>query len=179
MLKERRDLGSLLIEAIRKVRLQPPNRSQRGQEDVEDLRQEVLAKVLKQPERVINRAEGEVVVYLGKVSRSVEADRRKFHSRSKRNPGRDVFSGAFEREPPGDFTTPSRKAMREEHRLLVLEAIRALPDRERTAVLLRHFENLPLAAAAERMGVTPAEFSSHLLRATETLQAELAALKGD
>jgi len=54
-------------------------------------------------------------------------------------------------------------------------AIERLPPRQRTAILLFHFQDLPQRAAAEIMGISEAAFESMLARARRQLKRWLAA----
>ena len=57
----------------------------------------------------------------------------------------------------------------------VWEAVRALPDRQRTAVALRYVLDLPEAEVAALMGITRGAASSYLTAARRTLAVALAA----
>jgi len=52
----------------------------------------------------------------------------------------------------------------------VLAALRRLPGRQREALVLRYYANLPEAAAADAMGVTRAAFRGHAARAMIALR---------
>jgi RNA polymerase sigma-70 factor, ECF subfamily len=58
-------------------------------------------------------------------------------------------------------------------------AIHALPERQRLALTLIHFEQLPQALAADVMGVTLDAFESLLARARRALKEQLAADKSE
>ena len=58
--------------------------------------------------------------------------------------------------------------------LAVLEAVRALPARQREAVVLRYYEDLPEAAIARAMGCTVGTVKSQLAKARRTLAEALA-----
>ncbi|MEV7177319.1 SigE family RNA polymerase sigma factor [Kitasatospora sp. NPDC093679] len=53
-------------------------------------------------------------------------------------------------------------------------ALRALPPRQRAAVVLRYWADLPVSAVAEEMGCTLATAKTHLGRAMTTLRRDLA-----
>ena len=55
----------------------------------------------------------------------------------------------------------------------VLAALRRLPGRQREALVLRYYANLPEAAAADAMGVTRAAFRGHATRAMVALRHRL------
>lgn len=68
---------------------------------------------------------------------------------------------------------PERVLRGLEHRRRVLEAVRALPEPQRTAIYLRYYESLPLAELARRTGVVPETARSRLQRGHELLRARL------
>ncbi|GAA4862148.1 SigE family RNA polymerase sigma factor [Kitasatospora terrestris] len=53
-------------------------------------------------------------------------------------------------------------------------ALRRLPPRQRTAVVLRYYADLPTGLVAEEMGCSPATAKTHLARAMKALRQELA-----
>ncbi|MER5348723.1 SigE family RNA polymerase sigma factor [Kitasatospora sp. NPDC002551] len=56
-------------------------------------------------------------------------------------------------------------------------ALRALPPRQRTAVVLRYYADLSVAQVAEELGCSAATAKTHLARAMRTLRQELAPVK--
>jgi len=58
--------------------------------------------------------------------------------------------------------------------MAVLEAVRALPARQREAVVLRYYEDLPEAAIARAMGCTVGTVKSQLAKARRALAEALA-----
>jgi RNA polymerase sigma-70 factor, ECF subfamily len=61
--------------------------------------------------------------------------------------------------------TPEQAVLRSEHRAYLEEALTALTDRERTALLLRDVEDLPAELVAEQMGCSKATVRSHIANA--------------
>jgi RNA polymerase sigma-70 factor (ECF subfamily) len=61
----------------------------------------------------------------------------------------------------------------------VRDAVERLPHRQRTAILLFHFQELPQSEAARVMGITESAFESLLARARRQMRHWLAALGGD
>ncbi|MFD4910333.1 MULTISPECIES: SigE family RNA polymerase sigma factor [Kitasatospora] len=53
-------------------------------------------------------------------------------------------------------------------------ALRSLPPRQRAAVVLRYYTDLPVARVAEELGCSPATARTHLARATRALRERLA-----
>lgn len=64
-------------------------------------------------------------------------------------------------------------AVRTDERVRVLSAIDALPRRQREAVVLRYYEDLPVTEIARTLGTTASAISSALTRALDTLTATL------
>ena len=56
----------------------------------------------------------------------------------------------------------------------VTDAVTALPPPQRVAIVLRHFEGLPLAEIADITGSTVPAVRSHLFRGRRTLSKTLA-----
>ena len=63
--------------------------------------------------------------------------------------------------------------MRTAERQTVLAAIDALPQRQREAVVLRYYEDLPVTEIAQMLATTPSAISSALTRALDTLATTL------
>lgn len=57
--------------------------------------------------------------------------------------------------------------------LTLLAAVNRLPDRQRTAISLRYFADLPVDAVAEAMGVSGGAVKTHLHRGLERLRTLL------
>jgi RNA polymerase sigma factor (sigma-70 family) len=64
-------------------------------------------------------------------------------------------------------------AVRTAERVRVLAAIDALPRRQREAVVLRYYEDLPVTEIARVLDTTPSAISSALTRALDTLATTL------
>ena len=60
----------------------------------------------------------------------------------------------------------------EEHRV-VLQAVRALPTRQRDCVTLRYFEELGIDGIATTLGLSPNSVKTHLRRGMATLESRL------
>ncbi|MFD0278647.1 SigE family RNA polymerase sigma factor [Kitasatospora sp. NPDC127111] len=56
-------------------------------------------------------------------------------------------------------------------------ALRGLPPRQRAAVVLRYYADLPVAQVAEELGCSVATAKTHLARAMRTLRQELAPVR--
>jgi RNA polymerase sigma-70 factor (ECF subfamily) len=67
-------------------------------------------------------------------------------------------------------TSPSDRAVRSEELKRLEEALEALPQHQREAVLLRHIAGLTLEQVGERLGCTPAATAGLLYRGRQRLQ---------
>ncbi len=70
-------------------------------------------------------------------------------------------------------SSPSQKAERHERALQLAEALTQLPDAQRDAVVLRHFQGLPIAEIAEQLGCTTAAVTGLLQRGLKNLRKSL------
>ena len=71
---------------------------------------------------------------------------------------------------PGSTTSPSRRVMREEAALAMLDALAQLPENQAEAVRLRYMEGLSLAEICERMGKTEMAAAGLLKRGLRKLR---------
>ena len=72
--------------------------------------------------------------------------------------------------PLGDAASAETLAMEHAQRELVLEALHALPRRQREAVVLRYYGDLSEAQTAEAMGCSTGAVKSHTSRAMAALR---------
>jgi len=70
-------------------------------------------------------------------------------------------------------TSPSNRVMRQELRDAVMEAVAALPDRDREVLLMRHIERLGMAEIAEALGMAEAAVRARHYRALTRLRIKL------
>ncbi len=127
-------------------------------ESAEDLVQDVFASI--DPKRVDDPAR---YLRTAVVNRSRSALRRRKVARA--------FAGRatrIELAEPADIG-----AVRTAERQTVLAAIDALPQRQREAVVLRYYEDLPVTEIAQVLDTTPSAISSALTRALDALATTL------
>lgn len=130
-------------------------------DDVDDLVQRTwLATALRGPAR-----EGRLRAWLATVARNLAGKQRREAERR----------GRRERAvpPPPAAPSPAEFAEREQVRRAVADAVLALDDAAREAVLLRWYEGLSARDAAARLGVPLETFRTRLKRAHATLRARL------
>ncbi len=75
-----------------------------------------------------------------------------------------------------DHSSPSEKAEKHERALLLAEALANLPDQQREAVVLRHFQGCSLADIAGELNTTTAAVTGLLHRGLKNLRKALSAL---
>jgi RNA polymerase sigma-70 factor (ECF subfamily) len=76
------------------------------------------------------------------------------------------------------LTSPTQAAVREEMRLRLQEVLNSMDPLDREVVVLRHFEELTNAEAAEVLGLEPPAASKRYIRALRRLKAILDAVPG-
>ena len=132
-----------------------------GDEDGKDITQDVFIKAYKELKRFKGKSALSTWLYRMTVNLSLNhlrGSRRELDRRERYGPG--VSS-----PPPG----PDRQLLDEELTGIVWAAIDALPEKQRTAVILRRFEELPASRIAEVMGLSVGAVESLLHRAKLTL----------
>jgi RNA polymerase sigma-70 factor, ECF subfamily len=70
----------------------------------------------------------------------------------------------------GKLTTTSRAAMRVELKLRVQEALNSMDPQDREVLILRHFEDLSNAEAAQVLGIKPSAAVNRYVRALKRLK---------
>ena len=102
------------------------------------------------------------------VARHVSAQKRSIGREV--NVGNDSAAANWFAQMPGSTTSPSRRVMREEAALAMLDALAQLPENQAEAVRLRYMEGLSLAEICERMGKTEMAAAGLLKRGLRKLR---------
>ncbi|MGO9778959.1 MAG: SigE family RNA polymerase sigma factor [Streptosporangiaceae bacterium] len=76
-------------------------------------------------------------------------------------------------KPSPDMPSAEQGAMSLLERSAVIAALKALPDRQRQALVLRYYADLSEAQIAKTMGISQGAVKSHIARAMTTLRAGL------
>lgn len=133
-----------------------------GAEDAEDVVQEAYAKVYSARARLTD----------------VEEDTVRYLNRTVVNEVRDRYRRADVTRRKAHLTLsgrPSHALSDATDRVAVINALRALPIRQREALVLRYWLDLPLAEIAQVMGVRTGTAKSHVSRGLGALRLELTA----
>jgi RNA polymerase sigma-70 factor, ECF subfamily len=85
----------------------------------------------------------------------------------------DASASQLEGWLAAEQSSPSRKLERQERALQLAEALAQLPEAQRDAVVLRHFQELPLAEIAEQLECTTAAVTGLLHRGLKNLRKTL------
>jgi len=102
-------------------------------------------------------------------------------TREKRDVGRersihadlDASASQLEGWLAADQSSPSQQAQRHERAVLLAEALANLPDQQRDAVILRHFQGCSLAEIAEQLNTTTGAITGLLHRGLKNLRKAL------
>lgn len=140
----------------------------------EDAVQEAFLRAWRALDRFDEKAE--LSTWLYKIAINAAIDLRRERNR------REVFSAALPVDFDGQATSPSatpnphRNALWREAMAQAQETIASLPEAERTAILLRHFEGCSIAEIAAVIGVSPNAAKQAVFRAVHKLRKMLGPL---
>ncbi|MDH6142002.1 MULTISPECIES: SigE family RNA polymerase sigma factor [Kitasatospora] len=124
--------------------------------EADDLVQEALVRVLAQPRRSWDVASAEPYVRRVMLNRYLDQHRRRARWTS-------LLPRLATPTSTGDFTAGSG------NRLDVVDALDALSPRQRACVVLRFYEDLPVAEVADRLGCSAGTVKRHLSEAVARL----------
>jgi RNA polymerase sigma-70 factor (ECF subfamily) len=136
----------------------------RGKLDPSDVVQQTLLKAHLARGQFQGQTSGELAAWLRRILVRTLADAVRDLLRDKRNIARErsleaaveQSSARLERWLAADQSSPSQHAMQNEQSLLLAEALEALPEAQREALVLKHCQGLTLAETATQMGRSPA-----------------------
>jgi len=159
------------------ARLQLGSRLQ-GQLDPSDVVQQTLLEAQQQQHRFQGHSEAEMAAWLRQILAHNLADAFRAAGREKRDVRRqrsleaalDESASRLERWLTADQSSPSQQAQRNEEAVRLARALAKLPEAQREAVVLRHFEERSLADIAAHLGRTPAAVVGLLQRGLKTLR---------
>lgn len=156
----------------------------RAKVDVSDIVQEALLEAHGGFDRFAGATAGEWLAWLRRIAARNALDAAKrWRGTAKRDATREVpldgdAAGSGRIDPVSPISSPSQRVLRGEREMLLAEAIAALPQDQRTVILLRNVERLPFEAVAERMGRSAGACRMLWMRALEGLRAGLGEAEG-
>jgi RNA polymerase sigma-70 factor (ECF subfamily) len=163
---------------LARVRLDP---RLRGKLDASDVVQQTLLEAHQGLAGFRGRGLAEQTAWLRQILARNLANAARDLGRAKRDVGRersfeaalDESSARLEGWLAADQSSPSQRAERHERALRLAEALAALPEGQREAVVLRHWHGWPLADIARQLGCTTAAVTGLLHRGLKNLRKEL------
>jgi RNA polymerase sigma-70 factor (ECF subfamily) len=146
-----------------------------------DLVQQALLQAHQGWEQFRGRTAGEQAAWLRQVLARTLANAARDLGRARRDVTRersleaalDESAARLEGWLAAEQSSPSQQAERHERAVRLAEALAALPDKQREAVVLRHFHDLPLVDIAEELGCTPGAVTGLLYRGLKNLREQL------
>ena len=163
--QDRRRIADLSVRYGQAVRRFFSRRLRDGA-DVEDLTQEVFARLLKRAEL------GEIANIEGYLFHTAANLLRERARKAARRPGDAAASDEIDAAVE-DFS-PERILLGREAYARMVEALQELPERARTIFVLNRFEELSAAEIARRLGVSVSTVEKDMMRAIAHLKARLA-----
>ena len=128
--------------------------------DAQDLTQEAVLKALRRRGQLKDGRKA--VAWLNRIAVNTALD---FVRRRRRIIFEELDKALPDRAPPDRRESPEQRVLRGETRAWIEGGLRLLSERERTALLLRDFEEMPAREVASVMGCTPATVRSHISNA--------------
>src|SRR5262249_42756746 len=149
--------------------------------DASDVVQQTLLKAHEAREQFRGREPAELAAWLRQILARTMADLVRDLHRAKRDVALErslqasveESSVRLERWLVADQSPPSKQAMYNEQAQRLTEALAALPELQRQALVLKHCENWSLEAIGKHLGRTPAAVASLLRRGLKQLRGQL------
>jgi RNA polymerase sigma-70 factor (ECF subfamily) len=139
--------------------------------EADDLRQESHLRMIRSGASFEGRTDAERECYERRSLACAVGDSLRFLNRARR---RAEGQPSPVEDLAADWTSPSRRAARNEQLARLAEALAALPADQRTAVTLHHLQGLSLTETADAMGRSFAAVAGLLRRALKGLRTRLA-----
>ncbi len=128
--------------------------------DAQDLTQEAVLKALRRRGQL--KDDRKAVQWLNRIAVNTALD---FVRKRRRIVFEELDRALPDRAPPYKGESPEQRVLRGETRAWIEGGLRLLSERERTALLLRDFEEMPAREVASVMGCTTATVRSHIANA--------------
>jgi RNA polymerase sigma-70 factor (ECF subfamily) len=157
------------LENLARLRLDPRLRSKL---DPGDVVQQTLLEACRAPEQFRGRSEGEQKAWLRRILlrnlanavRDLGRQKRDVHRERSLDAALEDSSARLEALLAAEQSSPSEQAVRNEEVLRLEEALAALAEVQREAVVLRHFHGWPLAEISRHLGRSQAAVAGLLHR---------------
>jgi RNA polymerase sigma-70 factor, ECF subfamily len=142
-----------------------------GASDAEDIAQQVFLRVWRHARRY--RPEAKFTTYLFTITRNLVFNETRRRSRKKEVSSDEREENAHATLHDAPERQPDAELLQEELREAVDRAIRALPETQRMAVVLRRYDQMPYEEIAGVLGLSVSAVKSLLFRARTTLRESL------
>jgi len=154
----------------------------RADPDASDLVQQTLLEAHRGAAACRAATDAERAAWLRRILANNLADAARARARARRDAGREVSLDAALAESSarigvwaaGLGPTPSQEADRHEQAVRLAAALAALPEAEREALVLQHWQGLTVAQIGERLGRSPAAVGGLLKRGLRRLRGRMA-----
>ena len=161
------------------------DRRLQGKLDASDVVQQTLLEAHRDLAQFRGRSGGEQAAWLRQVLARNLANAARDLGRAKRDVNRerslqaalDESASGLEAWLAAEQSSPSQRAERHERAVRLAEAVAALPEAQREAVVLRHWQGRSLADIASQLGSTPAAVTGLLHRGLKNLRKQLQELE--
>lgn len=144
--------------------------------DASDVVQQTMLNAMANVEQFRGRSEADFLSWLKQILAHSLIDAHRYHGRAKRDVARhrsldqSIFESFHRVELLAQScSTPSQHAVKSEQLLRLPEALGALTDTQREAIVLHHLQGLKLAETAKRMGKSEAAICGLLHRGLKRL----------
>jgi RNA polymerase sigma-70 factor (ECF subfamily) len=153
----------------------------RGKLDPSDVVQQTLLEAYEKRGQFRGTSEAEWLAWLRQALAHNLADTLRAFGQAKRDVGRERSLGAAVEASScrlaaflaAEQSSPSQRAERHERAVRLAEALAALPEDNREALVLHYCEDRPLAEIAQHLGRTPAAVAGLLKRGLKQLRGRL------
>lgn len=139
--------------------------------DAEDIAQQVFIRLWKYAPRYKRKAK--FTTFLFTITRNLVFNESKRRSKRKEHSIEEREDDFHIQIPDSDGNTPAREIQQRELEIAVNTAIAGLPEKQRMAVILRRYENLPYEEIASILKLSVSAVKSQLFRARTTLRESL------
>jgi RNA polymerase sigma-70 factor (ECF subfamily) len=157
------------------------DRRLQGKLDASDIVQQTLLEAHRGVAGFRGRSTGERIAWLRQILARNLANAVRDLGRAKRDAGRersleaalDESASRLEGWLAAEQSSPSQQAQRHERAVRLAEALASLPENQREAVVLRHWQGCSLVEIGERLGCTTAAVTGLLHRGLRKLRQQL------
>lgn len=139
--------------------------------DAQDIAQQVFLRLWKSARRYKQKAK--FTTYLFTITRNLVFNESKKRSRRKTHSLEEREEETFQQFADDSSRTPDSETLQSELQSAVDQAIANLPEKQRLAVILRRYENMPYEQIADVLGCSISAVKSHLFRARTELRTTL------